>query len=239
MNTSKPRRPIQVVYLAIGVAIALFVGWRVPYGWYALYPFTLFATWVHESGHALAAIALGGHVDGLHIFAGTGGDAVVTHWGNWRDGVVCAGGMVAPALVGGLLVLVAGTPRRATVVLGFFALAIVAATLFWLSSIWGGIVLAALAVVLGAVALRGGPRLRYFVAQFLGVELGLDWIYRLDYFFSATTGDDRNATSDVATLAASTGHLLPYWLWGALLAAFSCAVLYLALRIALRRDARA
>jgi hypothetical protein len=99
-------------------------------------------------------------------------------------------------------------------------------------------VLGALALVLGSVAMRGSPRLRYFFAQFLGVELGLDWINRIDYFFSATTGDDRHASSDVANLSAETGHLLPYWTWGALLALFSCAVLYLALRIALRRDTR-
>ncbi len=240
MASAPPKqRPIQVLYLALGVAVALFVAWRVPYGWYALYPFTLFATWVHECGHAVTALLLGGHVDGLHIFAGAGGDAMVTAWDSWRDGVVCAGGMVAPPLVGALLVMVAGTPRRATVVLGFFALAVGVTTLVWVRSLWGGSVLAVLALVLGWVALRGGPRLRYFVAQFLGVELGLDWIWRIDYFFSATTGDDRNATSDVATLSASTGHLLPYWVWGAILAAFSCAVLYLAIRLTLRRDSRA
>ncbi len=234
----RPQRPMQTLYLGLGVAAALLIVSHVPFGWYLLYPFTLFATWVHELGHALSGLLLGGHVFGVHINASASGDAVVTHFDSWRDGVVCACGLIAPPVVGAALITVARGPRRATIVLGFFALAIAVTTLIWVRSIFGGTVLAALALGLGYVAWKGGPRQRYFVAQFLGVELGLDWIGRIDYFFSSGFEEyGEHHISDAATVAKSFGFL-PYFGWGALLAALSLAIVIGALALTFRRDSK-
>src|SRR5258705_9826642 len=46
---------------------------NVPYGHYALYPFKLFATWIHESFHGLAAIVTGGSVTSIAINPDTSG----------------------------------------------------------------------------------------------------------------------------------------------------------------------
>src|ERR1051326_4329094 len=48
--------------------------WFVPYSDYLLYPLRLFITFIHESGHALAAIISGGSVESLHVDpSGSGG----------------------------------------------------------------------------------------------------------------------------------------------------------------------
>jgi hypothetical protein len=222
--------------LAIAGALALVfaVGRFVPGGHYLLYPFTLFATWVHECGHALAAVLLGGHVQAIHVFTNAAGDAEVTNFGSWRDGVVCAGGLLAPPLVGSALALAARGPRRAGILLGGFAAAIALTDLALVRSLVAGLILGALALVLGAIVLRGSPRMRLVTAQLLAVELGLDWIARVDYFFSREAAPGQ--ASDVATLARAAGGVIPYWAWGALLAAISVLAIYGALRFTLRKS---
>jgi hypothetical protein len=222
--------------LAIAAALALIfaVGAFVPGGRWLLYPFTLFATWVHECGHALTAVVLGGHVEAIHVLTNAAGDAVVTHFGSWRDGAVCAGGLLAPPLVGSALALAARGPRRAGILLGGFAAAVAVTDLVLVRSLVAGLILGVLALALGAIALRGSPRMRLVTAQLLAVELGLDWIARVDYFFSREAAPGQ--ASDVATLANAAGGILPYWAWGAVLAAVSVLAIYGALRFTLRKS---
>ena len=56
---------------AISLAVSL-----TPAAGVALYPFRLFTTWVHEGGHALATVVVGGHVSSIVIRPDASG---VTH----------------------------------------------------------------------------------------------------------------------------------------------------------------
>jgi hypothetical protein len=224
--------PNQVWYLAGALVIALFVARSVPLGHYLLYPITLFATWVHEGGHALAALLLGADVHAMHINFDASGDVMHTSISPLRNGLIAASGLIAPPLVGAGLVTFARGPRRAKIAIATFAALIAITEIVMVRSLFGGIVLGLLSIVLAATAWRGGPRLSYFVAQFLGVELGLDWIARIDYFFTDHLGTN---PSDAATVARGFGGVLPYWAWGAILAGLSSIVLFLALRRTLKR----
>ena len=51
------------------VAISLLVS-LTPWAQFLLYPFKLFTTWVHESGHALMTVLVGGRVTSITIAAG-------------------------------------------------------------------------------------------------------------------------------------------------------------------------
>jgi hypothetical protein len=233
MGPEKEARPAPLGAIAVALALALGISAFVPGGRWVLYPFTLFATWVHECGHALAAVLLGGHVSGIHVMTSGAGDAMVTHFGSWRDGVVSAGGLLAPPLAGSALAVSARGPRRAGILLGAFAVAIGLTDLLLVRSLVAGAVLGVLALARGSVALRGSPRVRLLVAQLLAVELGLDWIARIDYFFSREASPGQ--ASDVYSLAQAAGGILPYWAWGGLLAAISSLAIYLALRFTLKR----
>ena len=53
-------------WLWIATAVSLAVS-LTPAADTALYPFRLFTTWVHEGGHALATVLVGGHVSSIVI----------------------------------------------------------------------------------------------------------------------------------------------------------------------------
>ena len=80
----------------------------VPYGEWLIYPFQLFGTFIHEAGHALAALLTGGRVESFVVNLDTSG--YVRSRGGSRLITVSAG-YPASALAGAAL-LYAGTRRR-------------------------------------------------------------------------------------------------------------------------------
>jgi hypothetical protein len=233
-----PRR-VPLAYMAGAMAVALLVSWFVPFGRILLYPLTLFATWVHELGHALVEVLLGGRVLGIHVYASSAGDAMCAPFGSAKDGFVAAGGLLAPPLVGAALAVTAASPRRARAILVGFSAAILVSVAILVRSVFGGIVLVALAALFAWVAVRGGARTRLFFAQFLAVELGLDWLSRLDYFFTdSAIIEGQPSVSDAGRMAASFGGL-PAFGWGALLVVISSIALYASLRWSVEREVRA
>ena len=91
--------------LAAFVTVAL---WQMPFGNFVLYPFTILATWFHEMGHGLTAIALGGRFEKLMIFSS--GSELAYHGGHLALGsfgraLVSAGGLMGPPVAGMTLLL--------------------------------------------------------------------------------------------------------------------------------------
>src|SRR4051794_15395314 len=146
--------------LVYAVAIAWLLEHVVPFGRLVLYPFTLLATWVHETGHGVAAMATGGHFDKLEIFGDASGLAHAREVGNVAIAIPCLGGMVAPPLVGALLLAVARGPRRARVALGVIAALLLVTLALWVRSMTGFIVVPACAVLLGWAAWSWEPSRR-------------------------------------------------------------------------------
>jgi len=62
----------QIILLLIATVITIAL-WFVPYADYLVYPFRLFVTFIHESGHALAAVLTGGSVASLTVSPDTSG----------------------------------------------------------------------------------------------------------------------------------------------------------------------
>ena len=56
----------QITLLLLATALT-FVLWFIPFADYLVYPIRLFVTFVHEGGHALAAILTGGSVQSLTV----------------------------------------------------------------------------------------------------------------------------------------------------------------------------
>ena len=55
--------------LLLAATVISIVLWFIPYAEYLVYPFRLFVTLIHESGHALVAFLTGGSVQSLTIAA--------------------------------------------------------------------------------------------------------------------------------------------------------------------------
>ncbi len=226
--------PTSARWALIFAAVLLFaVKAFVPFGGTMLYPFTLLATWVHEMGHGLTALLLGGSFDSLRVFGDASGLAFTRIDAGWRSGLVSAGGLLGPPLAGALVLAVSRGPKRATAVLGSTAAAIVLSALVWVRSVAGWVALPGVALVLALVARRGGDTTRMVAAQFLGVVFALDTVSRIDYCFTpeARIGGDLRP-SDVAGMAAGLGG--PWLVWGVTVAGASLALLALGLFLAWR-----
>jgi hypothetical protein len=221
--------------------VAYFVVTRfVPFGQTILYPLTLLATWVHEMGHGIVALLVGGSFSSLDVFADGSGLAHTATSQPWQGGLTAAGGLVAPPLVGAVLLATSRGPRHAQLLLGGIAVAIVVSLAIWVRSITGWIALPIVAAGVAAFAHPrmkwSGPRRRLVFAQLIGVILAIDTVSRSGYLFTPDAKVDGTVRpSDIATVASAFGG--HYLLWGLLLAAVSFALLALGLFAAWRRPA--
>lgn len=197
----------------------------VPGGRVLAWPLVLVSTLVHELGHGLAAVLLGGHFYSLAIRADASGAAF---WGGSfsRLGVaaVAAAGLVGPALAAFTLLAVGRTPRRARVLLACLGAGLVLVALLLVRNAFGWWFTSLLAASCLLVAWRA-PRLSQGFVVFLAVQLALSVYSRSDYLFTrAAVGSAGIGPSDVAVMAAAL--FLPYWFWGALCGAISLLLLY-------------
>lgn len=220
--------------MLVAVALAFLLGHVVPFGTLVLYPFTLLATWVHETGHGLGALATGGHFERLQIFWDASGLATTREAPGWPVAITCLSGMLAPPLVGALLLAFTRGPRRARLALFALAGALLVTLALWVRSPAGLVVMPLVAALIAVAAWGWSDGRRLVLAQFIAVTLALDTLGRmLSYALSSTAmvgGHEQQ--SDVACAAAAVGghHLL----WGLAVCATALLLLALGLWLAFR-----
>jgi hypothetical protein len=228
------------VSLLAAAVLVVALEYLVPYGRYVLYPFTLLSTWVHEMGHGLTALAVGGQFLKLEIFADASGVATTAAREGWRSAAVSAGGLLAPPLLCALVLSLVRGPGRAFLFLVGLAAALVLSLALWVRSLVGLVAVPGLALVLVTGARLGVGRLRLVLAQLVAVVLGVDTVGRtLGYLFVSRVeaGATAGGRSDVGGIADALGG--PYWLWGALVAVAALALLLGGLRAALAGEGAA
>jgi hypothetical protein len=216
------------------VVLAWMLEHVVPFGQLVLYPFTLLATWVHETGHGLVALATGGRFERLAIFADASGWAEVGTTSPGRAAAVALGGLWAPPLVGALLLAFARGPRRARTALLVMAALMLPTAVVWVRSPVGLVTVPLTAALLVWVALRASPGRRVLFTQFVAITLALDTVGRLvGYALSSTAHvGGHEQKSDVAAIAdAVGGH---YLAWGLVVIVVAMALLALGLWAAWR-----
>ena len=222
--------------LLVLAVVAIVVAWQVPYGPQALYPVTLLATFSHELGHGVTALLLGGDFDRLSLHADGSG---LAHWrgevGQLGHAAIAAGGLLGPTVAGVALLLLAGTTRRARWLLWLFAAGLVFCVAMWVRNPFGIVFLLATAAALAAAGRWLGDFGAAILLHLLAALLCLSWFRDLDYMFSSSAVVAGVARpSDSAIIAQALW--LPFWFWGALVAAFSLALLACGLWIAHRRS---
>lgn len=200
------------ILIAAGVYLATVA--FVPFGSTLLYPLTLFTTWVHEMGHGITALVCGGRFSYLEIRANAGGTAWASAAHGWPDALVAAGGLLAPPLLGAIILATVHGPRRARYFLAGLAFAIAVSLILYVRSVVGIVTMSVLALAIGHIAWRGfseTPERRVLAAQFLAVILAVDTLTRMvSYAFMSETSSGR--TSDVSHIAENLGG--HYALWG-------------------------
>lgn len=126
LNVAPDARPqLKTLLVATILSLAL---WFIPFAEYLVYPFKLFVTFIHEGGHALAAVLTGSAVASLTVSPDTSG-MVLSAPSNWLASlVVSSAGYVGATLFGGLLLILIRRAVQARIVLAGTALYIAALT---------------------------------------------------------------------------------------------------------------
>lgn len=212
-----------MLFFWIAAAVSLILP-RLPYGRQVLYPFALLGTWVHEMGHGLFAIVAGGSFNRLLIYQSLGGTAHFSGVGAAGRAFVAAGGLLGPAIAGGLIIILGSRESTARFVLAGLAVLLVLSLVLFVRNTFGWVALGLIAAVLGPLAFYGPDVARIFVAQLIGIQFCLASWGTLDYMFTKSFRRDGEViNSDTQEIAEVL--LLPYWFWGGLIALISFAVM--------------
>ncbi len=207
----------------------------IPFGNYIIWPFVILTTFIHEMGHGLTALMLGGSFVKLEIFSNASGLA-------WNSGVsdglpralVAAGGLVGPSIAGGLFILAGRTSKWSSRAFLFLSVFMLTGVALWVRSTFGVVMISSMGVIFLLISRKGKPGLHQFLIQFLGVQMLADTLtHTFSYLFTGSAhvgGQTRH--SDTGTIAEQLGG--PYWLWGAVIFAFCIFIFFFSLRRAYR-----
>ncbi len=221
-NEVARRRTKSALIWSIVLTVALYL---VPMGQLLAYPLVLLSTLVHELGHGVAALMVGGRFERFVMFPDASGVAQTTGVASgWARAIVCAGGLVGPALGAGVAFVAARRAVWSRVLLTVLAAGLVVALVLVVRNPFGIVFVGVLVTVFGWLGLRASAATAQVAAVFMAVQLALSVFSRGDYLFmeEAQTGSG-TMPSDVAHMANALGG--PYWLWGLVCGGFSVAVL--------------
>lgn len=233
LNLSQSLRNPRLLWLLLSAFVTVAL-WQIPFGNFLLYPFTILATWFHEMGHGLTAIALGGQLSKLSIFSNGSGLAHIRGpiaFGSLGSALVSAGGLMGAPIAGSILLISARERKMARRALFVLGMLLIISTLIWVRTLIGFLILLFLGSVIVYLALETVVWLQTVVVQFLGIQACVSSYRQLDYLFS------NNAIIGGQTMLSDTGNIskmliLPHWFWGTLLAILTFLILIESLQFA-------
>jgi len=211
------RRPIgNWLWAAVAVSLAVSL---TPWAPFLLYPFKLFTTWVHECGHALMTVLVGGRVTSITIEPDTSGlTQSFVPVGRVARGVVASSGYLGAALVGCLLMAATRVEKWAHIILLSLGAFMLVTLVFWMRNLFGFGVVLVWGLALVALASKGMGNAPRFLLSLLAIQVALNSVYDIRVLFLIDRG-----RSDAATMARL--FLLPSWVWATAWMLISVAML--------------
>lgn len=219
---NKPNRAGLFLLVSIAVTVLLYV---VPYGHQIGYPLMLVSTLVHELGHGIAGVMVGGDFQSFEMWSnGSGVAHIVGYDGRFARAFVSAGGLCGPAVAAALGFTMARGEKRSRWMLAILGVLLLFADVWIVRSVFGWFFVTLFGATLLMVSLRASSWASQLTLLFLSVQLALSVFSRGDYLFTDTAKTGAGTfPSDVANM--SSALFLPYWFWGALCGAFSILTL--------------
>jgi hypothetical protein len=227
--------------LAIALLASLLL-WNLPFGGVLLYPFKLFATWLHELSHGLAMILTGAGFDHIVIYRDTSGLAYAyTSVGAFGTAVIAAAGSMGTPLWGAVMLVVtpnAMASRRAMLVLAGL---LVGTTILVIApspngDTFGQWATPAIGAGLALCGLVIPDRWRVLVAHFIAVQACVNALLDIRVLLRPSQVVDGKSAgmSDAHNMALNTfgtTQTWAVWTWAIIWLAWSLAVLFVALRV--------
>ena len=197
-----------VLAACTAVTLALYL---IPDMYWVAYPLILISTVVHEMGHGVASLLVGGRWPDFHMFSDASGYASTWAPEGAARAFVLAGGLCGPAVAGAVFLALGRRPKTARWALGavggFFALS----EILWVRGGFGWLFVGGLAAVCLVIAMEASAEVAQISLIFLATQLALSVYSRSDYLFTRgvtgqTVGASGNSVSDVEGMAQQPGH---------------------------------
>lgn len=208
-----------LVFAATAAGIVLF--WQTP----LLYPLKIFVVLLHESSHALAALATGGSVERIVIDPDQGGYTLV-HGGNAF--ITLSAGYLG-SLAWGAAILSTAHWKRAGLVAMALGAAVLVVTILYVRNVFGF----GFGLLFGLAALVAGRRLPRRLVTWLLLVVGLSSCLYAVLDIKSDILDHPSMPSDARALAQLT-HI-PVMVWGVLWLAIALVVSWSVFRRAATR----
>jgi hypothetical protein len=238
---SEDARP-QAITLLLAAALSIAL-WFIPFADILSHPFRIFVTFIHEGGHALAALLTGNSVQSLSVAMNASGETYTTRGGMFSQMLVSSAGYLGAMAFGSLLLVVIRKAVAArTVLAGCALLILILTTVFGLinpmvAGSWGSLTgipftfFAGLALAIGLVAVArfASARVATFVVSLLAVQCVLNALLDLKTVFFLSSPFAAGVPNDAANMAAATG--IPAVIWTIVWIAVAFGILIAALRL--------
>jgi hypothetical protein len=227
--------------LAVALLLSLLL-WNLPFGGLVLYPFKLFATWLHELSHGIAMILTGAGFDHIVIYRDSSGLAYAyTAVGSFSTAIIAAAGYMGTPLWGAVMFVVTPDARASRRALLVLAGLLVGTTILVIAPSPKGDTFGQWAVpAMGATVAIAGlvlpDRWRVLAAHFIAVQACVNALLDIRVLLRPLQVVDGKTAglSDAHNMALNTfgtTERWAVWTWAMIWLAWSLAVLYAALRI--------
>lgn len=215
--------------------------WNLPFGGVVMYPFKLFATWLHETSHGVVMLLSGAGFDHLEIYRDTSGLAQAKRpVGSAGRAAIASAGYLGTAAFGALFMVVGQSRRGARLVLVALGGALALSALLFVQNDFGIAATAIAAGACGALAIFSHDGLSMLVVNFVAAQACVHALLDIRVLFRAhmVINGEIVGASDAHNMAAATFG--DHWLWAGSWLAFSALAFYVALRLVyLRQQHRA
>ena len=215
--------------------------WFVPFAEIVTYPFRIFVTFIHEGGHAIAALLTGNSVESLSIATNASGETYTTGGGTLSQMLVSSAGYLGSMTFGALLLVLIRKAIAARVVLIGSAALIFALTLIYglIKPAMSGVVtpslpftiLAGTLLSLGLIAMAryASARVATFFVSFLAVQCVLNALLDLKTVFFLSTPFAPTVPTDAVNMSAATG--IPAFFWTVAWISIAVGILAVTMRL--------
>lgn len=238
VSLSRDARP-QAMTLLAATAISV-VLWFIPYAEVLVYPFRIFVTFIHEGGHALAALVTGNSVQSLSVATNASGEVYSTTGGLLSQVLVSSAGYVGTMAFGGLLLVLIRKSVAARLVLLGSGIFVFALTLIYglfkplFSGHWSGIpftLFAGVAITAGLILIArfASAKVATFFLSFLAVQCVLNALTDLKTVFFLSSPFAPSVHTDAVNMSMATG--LPSMFWVIIWIVMAFGILWLVMRL--------
>jgi Peptidase M50B-like len=239
LRLSNDARP-QAMTLLIAATISV-VLWFIPYAEFLTYPFRIFVTFIHEGGHALAALLTGNSVASLSVATNASGETYTTQGGLFSQVFISSAGYLGSMAFGAFLLILIRRAVAARIVLLGCAVFVFGLTMiyglikpiFWVTA-WSGIPFTLFAgtiisVGLILIARFASAKVATFFVAFLAVQSVLNALFDLKTLFSLSSTYGPMVPTDAVNMYNATG--IPAIFWTLVWIALALGILWFAMRL--------